>query len=67
MNIIFEVTGGIGKNIIATAIVRLFKEQHPDKILMVVASHPEVFLNNPNVDELFSVHERDKMYNCVYV
>lgn len=66
MNIIFEVTGGIGKNIIATAIVRLFKEQHPDKRLMVVASHPEVFLNNPNVDELFSVHERDKMYNFVY-
>lgn len=65
MNIIFEVTGGIGKNIMATVIVKLLKQKYPDKHLTVIASSPEVFFNNPNIDSLLPPDVRGEIYNLV--
>jgi hypothetical protein len=50
MNIIFQINGGLGKSIIATAVCENIKKQYPDDKLIVVTAYPEVFLNNPNVD-----------------
>lgn len=52
---VFHVEGGLGKNVAATAIVKLIKEKHPDRLLVVVASYPEIFLNNPNVYRAYRV------------
>jgi len=52
---VFHVEGGLGKNVAATAVVKLIKESHPDRQLVVVASYPEVFLNNPNVYRVYRV------------
>lgn len=49
MNIIFQVDGGIGKSIMATAVCRVIKKQYPDANLIVVTGYPEVFACNPNV------------------
>lgn len=54
MNIIFSINGGIGKCILATAVCRAIKKQHPEDQLIVVSGYPEVFLNNPNVDRAFA-------------
>jgi hypothetical protein len=50
---IFHIEGGIGKNIVATNIVRNIKKLHPDRHLIVVASYPEVFLHNPYVYRIY--------------
>jgi hypothetical protein len=53
MNIIFQIDGGLGKCIIATAICQTIKVHHPDSKLIVISGYPEVFLNNPYVDRAF--------------
>lgn len=46
---IFHIEGGIGKNIIATSIVKAIKNKYNDRELIVVSPYPEIFLNNPNI------------------
>ena len=58
MKIIFDAVGGIGKNIAATVIVKLIKEQRPNCHLTVLASYPEIFQFNPHIDELDDVKNR---------
>ncbi len=50
MNIIFQIDGGIGKCVMATAVCKAIKAQHPDSRLIVISGYPEVFLWNPYVD-----------------
>jgi hypothetical protein len=49
MNIIFEVSGGLGKHIASTAVCAAIKNNYPDSNLIVVCGYPDVFLNNPNI------------------
>jgi len=48
-NIIFQVNGGVGKSIMATAVCRAIKKAYPDYNLIVLSGYPEVFIGNPNV------------------
>jgi len=52
MNIVFQIDGGIGKNIMATAVCKAIKKTYPKDKLIVVAGYPEVFTNNPHVDRI---------------
>ena len=54
-NIIFQVNGGIGKSIMATAVCRAIKKAHPDYNLIVLSGYPEVFIGNPNVHRFYRV------------
>ena len=49
----FHIEGGIGKNIVATNIVRAIKKAHPERNLIVVAPYPEVFVHNPNIYRVY--------------
>jgi len=53
--VVFVVTGGMGKNIMGTVPLRGIRLKYPDAKITVVAAHPEVFRNNPNVNELFGM------------
>jgi len=35
--LVFHIEGGIGKNIMATAVVKAVKKQHPDREIIVVS------------------------------
>jgi hypothetical protein len=48
--IVVNISGGMGKCIIFTAVAKCFKQQYPERELIVVSGFPEVFVNNPNVD-----------------
>ena len=48
-NIIFQINGGAGKSIMATAVCRAIKKAYPDFNLIVLTGYPEVFIGNPNV------------------
>jgi len=52
-NVIFQIDGGIGKCIAATAVCAAIKKQHPNDDLIVLSGYPEVFLNNQNVTKSF--------------
>ena len=52
-NIIFQVNGGIGKSIMATAVCRAIKKSYPDYKLIVLSGYPEVFIGNPNVSRFY--------------
>lgn len=46
---IFNINGGIGKTIAATAVCEGIKREHPERKLVVVSGYPDVFVNNPHV------------------
>ena len=49
MDIIFQINGGIGKCVMATAVCEAIKKKYPDSKLIVVSGYADVFLNNPHV------------------
>jgi hypothetical protein len=61
-NIIFNIEGGIGKSIMATAVCEAIKKQYPKDNLIVVTAYPEVFLCNPNVDKCFNFNQLSYFY-----
>lgn len=46
MKIIFQIEGGIGKSVAATAVCNAINAQYPDDELIVITGHPDVFLCN---------------------
>jgi len=61
--IIFNIDGGLGKCILATAVCHAIYEQRPEKRLIVVSGYPEVFLNNPHVYRAFSFNNIQYFYD----
>jgi hypothetical protein len=53
MNIIFQINGGLGKCIMATAVCTAIKKKYPESDLIVVSGYPDVFLNNKEVHRSF--------------
>ena len=62
MNIIFQIDGGIGKSVAATAVCKAIKKQYPKDKLIVVTGYPEVFLCNPNVDKVLNFNNLNYFY-----
>jgi len=60
--VIFHVEGGVGKNIMATAVVKAIKKQHPDREIVVVASHPPIFINSPYVYRIYGLGQTPYFY-----
>jgi len=60
---IFYVDGGLGRNIMATAVVRNIKKAYPDRELIVLASFPGVFLNNPYIYRTYLNNTCPYFYN----
>lgn len=63
MNIIFQIDGGIGKSIMATAVCKAIKKQHPKSTLIVITAYPDVFLCNPNVDKCYQFNQLNYFYS----
>jgi len=66
MNIIFQINGGIGKSVIATAVCRAIKKQYPECKLIVITGYPDVFSNSPIVDMSFN-HGQETYFYTKYV
>jgi hypothetical protein len=48
-NVIFQIDGGIGKCVAATAVCKAVRKKYPNDNLIVISGYPDVFLNNPYV------------------
>lgn len=62
MNIIFQIDGGLGKHIMATAIVKVIRKRYKKSHIVVAAAYPDVFLNNPHIDECFNTNQMGGAY-----
>jgi len=54
MTVIFHIEGGLGKHIMATALLKVIKKHHPKDEIHVVCAYPDVFKHNPAA---FQVHQ----------
>lgn len=52
MTVIFHIEGGLGKHIMATALLKVIRKYHPKDTIHVVCSYPDVFKNNPSADHI---------------
>ena len=52
MNIIFDISGGLGKNVLSTAVLKAIRNHHKTANIIVITSYPDVFINNPNVNRV---------------
>jgi hypothetical protein len=50
--VILNVEGGIGKNVIATAVVRAISNKWKDRKLIILTAHPDIWFCNPRVDRV---------------
>jgi ADP-heptose:LPS heptosyltransferase len=62
MNIILNIQGGLGKNILATALVQGIKKRYPNSYLIVISGYTDVFLNNPMVNKCLKHNEQKEIY-----
>lgn len=53
VNLVLHINGGLGKCIMATAVISSYKRQYPNAKVVVVSGYPEVFVNNPYVYKNF--------------
>lgn len=52
-NLLLHINGGLGKCIMATAVIHSYKRANPKSKIVVVSGYPEVFLNNPDIHKNF--------------
>jgi ADP-heptose:LPS heptosyltransferase len=62
MNIIFSVDGGLGKSIMATAVLKAIKKQYKKANILVSTAYPDVFINNPNVNKIITNTNNSGLY-----
>ena len=59
---IFHIEGGVGKNIVATSVIRCYKKQNPDTDIIVATAYPDVFLLNKNVSRSYQIGNMPYFY-----
>jgi len=63
-NVIFSIEGGLGKSIMATAILKAIKKEYKKANIIVITAYPEVFIDNPNVNKILHHQQSVGMYNA---
>ena len=62
MTVIFHIDGGLGKHIMATALLKVIKNNHPKDEIIVVCAYPDVFKHNPLADKVIKNGEHGSFY-----
>ena len=60
---VFQVNGGLGKHIAATAVAQVIKREHPDRKLIAVVAWPELWCNLPFVDRAYQLGNTSYFYD----
>jgi len=64
---LIHIEGGIGKNILATAVVSSLKSSDPERKIIVVSPWPQVWFNNPDVYQIYPFGQVANFYkNYIY-
>jgi ADP-heptose:LPS heptosyltransferase len=60
--IIFQIDGGLGKSIMATAVLKALRKQYLNDYIIVVTGYPDVFIGNPNVNKILNQSQTNGIY-----
>jgi hypothetical protein len=60
---IFHIEGGLGKHVLATAVARCIKNNHPNRELIVVCAYPEIYLNLDFVSRVYRLGNTPYFYD----
>jgi ADP-heptose:LPS heptosyltransferase len=63
MYIIFQIDGGIGKSVMATAVLKAMRKKHTKDYIIVVTAYPDVFINNPHVNKVLNFSQLNGIYS----
>ena len=58
MTIIFQIDGGLGKSIMATAVLKAIRKQYKKANLIVVSGYPDVFIAKQNVKKVLGFFKK---------
>lgn len=61
-NVIFQIDGGLGKSIMATAILKVIKKEYQKANIIVITAYPDVFIGNPNVNKVLHQQQAVGIY-----
>jgi ADP-heptose:LPS heptosyltransferase len=61
-NVIFLIEGGLGKSIMATAILKAIKKEYQKANIIVITGFPDVFIGNPNANKVLHQHQAVGLY-----
>jgi hypothetical protein len=61
--LVWHIEGGLGKNVAATSLLEPISQKYSDRKIIVVASYPEVFINNPYVHRIYRVGMTSYFYD----
>lgn len=61
-NVVFQIDGGLGKSIMATAILKVIKKEYKKANIIVVTGYPDVFVGNPNVNKVLHQQQAVGLY-----
>jgi hypothetical protein len=59
---VFHIEGGIGKNILSTAVVSSLKTSDTERKIIIITAWPQVWFNNPNVFEIYQMGQIANFY-----
>ena len=59
---IWPIQGGLGKNIAATSLISSIKKTYKDRKIIIVASHIEAYLNNPDIFRVYALGNTPYFY-----
>lgn len=60
--LILQIEGGIGKNVVATAVVRAISNQYPDRKIIILTAHTDIWLCNPRVHKVLEFGKTPYFY-----
>jgi len=61
-NIVFQIEGGIGKNVMATAVVRAIHNKYQNSKIIIMTAHPDIWLCNPRVERVLEFGKTPYFY-----
>ena len=61
--IVFQISGGVGKNVIATAVVRAMNLKYPDRKILILTAHPDIWINNPRIHRVIQFGQTAYFYD----
>lgn len=62
MTIIFHIDGGLGKHIMATALLKVIRKHHPNDTIHVVCAYPDIFKHNPAANHVHQNGQHGDFY-----
>jgi hypothetical protein len=61
--LVWHIEGGLGKNVASTSLLKTLSEKYNDRKIIVVASYPDVFINNPHIYRVYRIGNTQYFYD----